>query len=309
MNDSVNLRLMTYNIGGVKKPSFNFSDAVKIISELSPDVLCIQEITKTIRADGNIDDQVQIITERIDGKTSSFFGPTISLPKHFHPAKDLFVQMLFDDVEEWHQGNALLIKSTFSKLSDSSQKGKPYSLPVYNPARYEGNRNTDPRAIIISRANFSFLSPYIVGTHLTTLVSENSPDSEEFNTIKQTAQNMRFDQCMWISKILNKHVIQKNYPTFLLGDFNAPPNEPCIQKIIEEQCKFSRLIPSNKKSDSMVDHIFIFPGENYIEYDCYIYDDTKAASASDHFPVFADITIFSQKSEKFLKNRSGVVKR
>jgi len=309
MENSTSLRLMTYNIGGVKNPDYSFTNVLHIIRSLSPDFLCVQEITEKRIAAENVDSHIEKIAKALGDGINSFFGPTISFPAQFHPGKKLFVDFLFQDIQEWVQGNAFFSRKNFTQLGNPFVTGKPRNLPVFSPVVYQGNRNTDPRNVIISRIDVPTFAPYVLGTHLTTLVGEHGENEEVASSTKAIAQKMRADQCGKIIQMIQQHVLQENKMAILLGDFNAPPDEPCITKTLQAEGQFVRLQPYNQSENHVVDHIFIFPGNNCIEYNCMIVDDEKALNASDHFPVYADITIHGPESEKFFRHGSGVFVR
>jgi len=300
---------MTYNIGGTKSPNYSFSNVLRVIRNLSPDFLCIQEIFEKRINSKKIESQVKKITETLGKETRYYFGPTISTNEHFHPSKQLFVDLLFEDIQEWVQGNAFFSKKIFTKLGNQLAAGKPRNLPVFTPITYEGNRNTDPRRVIISRIKLPNLSPFVIGTHLTTLVGEDDGNYNITPSIKEVAQKMRLDQTQKIIQIIKKHILDQHQMAILLGDFNAPEKETCIVNNVEGDGRFVRLAPENQGHRHIVDHIFIFPGDHYVEYSCKIMDDAIAKKASDHFPIYADVTIHTRNSKKYLQNGAGVFAR
>lgn len=309
MKKDNSLRLMTYNIGGIKSSNYSFDSVLQIIKELSPDFLCIQEIVEMTSGSGKLDSQVQEIASILGENTSYWFGPTISLYQNFHPSKNLFVDLVFKDTQEWLQGNAFFSKMNFIALGDELEEGLPKNLPLFTPVSYEGNRNTDPRKLLISRINIPQAYPYVLGTHLTTLVGEHDENPEMRTQVKGLAQKMRLEQTKKILQIIERHTIHQGKMTILMGDFNANEDESCIVDILETEGKFVRLIPENIGNPQTVDHIFIFAGDNCIDYRCRIYNEEIAYRASDHFPVYADISISSPTSKGSSKQCPGVFAR
>lgn len=84
----------------------------------------------------------------------------------------MFVHALFNDWQDWRQGNAVFCRWGFVRLNDASKAGCPQSIPLYRPSIFEGNRDTDPRHALLARVNRAPLFPFVMGVHLTTLVGE-----------------------------------------------------------------------------------------------------------------------------------------
>jgi endonuclease/exonuclease/phosphatase family metal-dependent hydrolase len=84
---------------------------------------------------------------------------------------------------------------------------------------------------------------------------------------------------------------------FLLGDFNAVAGEPCIGSVLESEGGFVRLIPAegpdatHPKAPGPIDHVFVYPRNRLVEYQCWIVDSATARRASDHLPVVADVEV------------------
>jgi len=80
----------------------------------------------------------------------------------------------------------------------------------------------------------------------------------------------------------------------LAGDFNATKDEACILQLLE--AGFVRLEPENEGpshagSGNLIDHIFFYPRERLVEYQCHIEDGDLSKRASDHLPIVADMRI------------------
>jgi endonuclease/exonuclease/phosphatase family metal-dependent hydrolase len=301
------VKLMTYNLGGGRKNlGSNFSDILRVIKKENPDILAIQEGGKWKLLDKKEVDQIKAIAE--DGINSKyyFFGPTLTMKENFHIKKELFVHGIFNDWENWQQGNALFSRWPFTRLGDSKKPGTPYNIPLYKVS-YEGNRDTDPRYIILAQIDMGFAKVFTLVTHLTTLYGERG--DREIHKKGEESQKLRWEQCERILDLTREYILERDQLAFLMGDLNATFSEPAISTTLEKKGGFIRLLPFNNlsthlKVDLPVDHIFIFPGKYHIKYDCKIYDD--GFSASDHNPVVADITIFDADTEAYKKQGKGV---
>lgn len=307
MSKEFRLKLMTYNIGGGRKNlGSQFSDILEIIKKEGPDVLAIQEAAKWEYLDNNEIDQIKSIAENGIKSGYYFFGPTLTMQENFHIRKELFIHGVFNDWENWQQGNALFSRWPFTRLGNSKKTGSPLNIPLYK-VLYSGNRETDPRYIILSQIDMGFAKVFTLVTHLTTLYGERG--NKKIPKKSEEAQMIRWEQCERILDLVREYVLEKNEPAFLMGDFNAVHNEPAILNTLEKKGGFVRLLPNNNigthlKVETPVDHIFIFPGKYHIKYNCRIYDDKF--SASDHNPVVAEVVMFDTDTEVYKRQGRGV---
>ena len=307
MSKELALKLMTYNIGGGRKNlGSQFPNILKIIKEEAPDILAIQEAVKWKSLNDDQFDQVKGIAESGIKSKFCYFGPTLKMQENFHIKKELFIHAVFNDCENLEQGNALFSRWPFTRLGDSNEAGSPQNIPLYK-VLYGGNRETDPRYIILSQINMGFAKAFLMTTHLTTLYGERG--SKQIPKKSEDAQMMRWEQCERILDLIREYVLEKNELAFLMGDFNATYSEPAISTSLEKKGGFVRLLPNNNigthlKLEAPVDHILVFPGKYHIKYNCSVYDDNF--SASDHNPVVADIVIFNSDSLEHKKFGGGV---
>ena len=300
-SDKLEFRLMTYNIGGGRKDFGSvLSGVIEVVKAHSPHILAIQEATEFIDADKECHSVPgEIATAGGFGK-HFYFGPTLSLREHMHVGKALFVHSIFSDWLDWSQGNAVFSRWGFVRLGDSSKTGVPRNVPIHRAPLYEGNRDTDPRYALLARINRAPVFPFVVGVHLTTLVGEReragSPRSLPGRA--EEAQILRFRQARRLLDLLRTHVLETGKVVFLLGDFNAVDSEPCISRVLEKEGGFVHLKPSkapngtHPKAAEPIDHIFVYPADRLIGYQCSVVDSPPIAKqASDHLPVVADVVI------------------
>jgi endonuclease/exonuclease/phosphatase family metal-dependent hydrolase len=113
----------------------------------------------------------------------------------------------------------------------------------------------------------------------------------------EEAQILRLKQAKRLLDLLRVHVLERGEVAFLLGDFNAAANEPCIASVLEAEGGFVRLIPAGGPDATHpqvlgpIDHTFVYPRNRLLEYHCWIVDSATARQASDHLPVVADVTV------------------
>lgn len=298
MNQNLQIRLMTYNIGGGRRDfGSDFDKVVSIIREQQPDILAVQEATEHQLSNGRWESLAEKLATKAGFENNFFFGNTISMREQFHIGKTNFIYALFDDWLDLKFGNALFSRRKFVGLGDPSIPAVPKSIPVFYPPRYQGNRDTDERKVLLGRVNYGHLQPFILATHLTTLVGERGNEEKEIPGKKQEAQQLRREQCKNILNLIRNHILDKNEIAFLMGDFNATVGEPCLSDELEGNGGFVRLIPENEnnlthlKHGIQIDHIFMFPAERLVDYKCHIIDSETARQASDHLPVVADVIV------------------
>lgn len=289
-------RLMTYNIGGGRKDfGSNFSSIVEIIKEVSPDILMIQEATEYQDADGVWHSDAKRIGKGRTPEYHFFLGPTLSLIENLDVRKEAFIDSIFNDWQEWRQGNAILSCWDFVRFGDPSKPGQPRNIPLHRVPLYQGNRDTDSRYALVSRLNCSPLYPFVIGVHFSTLMGERG--QRPIPGKAEEAELLRVKQARRLLDLLRRNVLEPGELVFLLGDFNATADELCISAILEKEGSFMRLVPQNgkvpthPKVSDPIDHIFVFPPERIIEYKCWIIDSPTAKEASDHLPVVADVVV------------------
>ena len=184
-------------------------------------------------------------------------------------------------------------------MATASQAGTPRNVPLFRMPLYEGNRDTEPRYSLLSRIGSPDLAPFVVGVHLTTLVSEREREGgpRPLADKLEDAQDLRVRQARRLLTLLKEHVLARGEVLFLLGDFNAPASEPCISSVLVGEGGFRRLVPENEQTGTYpkvvepIDHILVYPDDRLTEYRCWIVDTPQAHAASDHLPVVAEVVI------------------
>lgn len=289
---------MTYNIGGGRRDFGTLLDSVlDVVRQAQPDVLALQEATRWQDADGHWHSSVAFLADVLGKAYQSFFGPTVTLRQHFFSGKSNFVRAVFEDLQDWQFGNALLVRPGFARLSTPHLSGRPYNLPIFRPVQYLGNRDTDPRHVILTRLHDETTHPLVIATHLTTLKGERGKPEEIVPGKTRQARRMRRDQISNLLALLQPYALQNREIVFLLGDLNATSDEPCMEAL--HQAGFVRLEPDNhaiathKRLCGSVDHILVYPGSRLLDYRCRVVDSPLAREASDHLPVLADVVIES----------------
>jgi endonuclease/exonuclease/phosphatase family metal-dependent hydrolase len=297
----LDLRVATLNIGGGEKtfdevsPDAQLSrkEALRLLIErLDATVLCLQEVAQHVDADGvthSFTDNVN----KAGGYDYFCYGKTVSMETHLQVKKEMMVKGIFNDWWNWSKGNAIHARIPFSRLGDPGRPGVPRNIPLYHPNSYEGNRDTEPRFVLLSRLK-TFPHPFVATLHLTTLVDERKPKVRK--NIIEKSHLLRHQQIQQFLDLVKAHILEKGEPLILAGDFNATEDEFCITRMLEAADGFIRLVPENDcpthpSVDKAIDHIFFYPKDRLAEYSCRIETGDLSRRASDHLPVVADLQI------------------
>ncbi len=295
----LDLRVATLNVAGGEKTFEQVSNDSKqarlealgkLIKHLNADLLCLQEVSQYIDAKGVTYSLRDRINQECDFR-SCFYGKTLTMKMHVQAKNETTSDGVFKDWMDWSKGNAIHSRFAFSSMNDPKAADEPRNIPLYQPAAYEGNRDTEPRHVILSRLNRAPF-PFAATLHLTTLVGERQLESS-LARIEQ-AQMLRSQQIGKFLDLVRKPVLEERQPMILAGDFNAEKDEACIQQLFE--AGFIRLEPqkagpSHGGSGRMIDHILFFPRERLVNYESFIEDSDLSKRASDHLPVVADMRI------------------
>jgi endonuclease/exonuclease/phosphatase family metal-dependent hydrolase len=202
------------------------------------------------------------------------------------------VSGLFNDWWDWSKGNAIFSNIAFSRLSDTNKTGVPRNVPLFQPASYEGSRDTDPRYVILTRLKQAPF-PFVLNLHLSTLVGERGENA--WDEVVDAARITRSQQISGIISLVESHVLIPQLPMILMGDFNATADEYTLREMLEQDHGIIRLRPeeiiATHPYAGAVDHIFFFPAKRLVEYKCFVVNSALARTISDHLPVVADIVI------------------
>ncbi|MDY6866501.1 MAG: endonuclease/exonuclease/phosphatase family protein [Chloroflexota bacterium] len=297
----LDLRVATINVSGGMKTfdevEHDSPEAQKealglLIKQLDATVLCLQEVTQHIDADG-VTHSFTGEVNKAGGYDYSYFGKTVSMEEHMQVKQDVMVKGIFNDWWNWSKGNSIHARIPFSRLGDPGRPGVPRNIPLYQPQSYEGSRDTESRFALLSRLKTS-PHPFVITLHLTTLVGEHN-DKVRKNIIKKS-HLLRHQQIQQLLDLVKAHILEKDEPLILTGDFNAPQDEFCIARLLEEENSFVRLKPENNgrthpNVGKAIDHVFFYPKERLVDYGCKIQDSDLSRRASDHLPVVADLQI------------------
>jgi endonuclease/exonuclease/phosphatase family metal-dependent hydrolase len=284
-------RLMTYNLGGGRG---DLNAAVQVVRDARPDVLALQEAIRVQDADGGWRSDLDAISQAFSEPPHVHYEPTLTLAEHLDVTKRPMAQAVFADDLDWQHGNALVSRWPFRRLGDRTLPGVPRLVPLFRPAVYQGDRDTDPRAALIGRVGRAPHCPLVVGLHLTTLVGERG--ERVIAGKPEQAAAMREEQARRLLTLLKENALARGEIVFILGDFNATVNEPAIRSVLLGEGEFTALRPQNNSGthsevNQPIDHILVFPRARVVDVQCRVIDSPLAYRASDHLPVLAEVKI------------------
>jgi len=297
----MDLRVATLNISGGEKTFEEFphdtqqsrQEALEmLVGRLDADLLCLQEVSQYIDADG----MSHSVMERINHAGNydyAFFGKTVSMETHMQVKKDVMVKGVFNDWWDWSKGNAIHARIPFARLSDPGRPGTPRNIPLYHPSTYEGNRDTDPRYAVLTRLKQPPF-PFVLTLHLTTLMGERNP--KKMPERIEESKILRYQQINRLLDLVREHILKQGEALILAGDFNATADEFGISHLLVSQAGFVRLVPENERpshagSEELIDHILFYPQERLLDYQCRIEASDLSRRASDHLPIVAEMRI------------------
>ena len=297
----LDLRVATLNISGGEKTFEEYNSGTQksrqealemLVKRLDANILCLQEVSQYIDADGITHSLMENIN-KAGHYHYSFFGQTLSMETHMQVKKDVMVKGIFNDWWDWAKGNSIHARIPFARLSDPARPGVPRNIPIYQPAIYEGTRDTEPRYALLTRMKVAPF-PYIVNLHLTTLVGERTTPRQPQKT--EESQSLRCWQIQRVLDLVRVHILQQDQPIILAGDFNATTDEFGIAQMLVSEKGFVRLVPEDEapthsELEEPIDHIFFYPRQRLAEYACWIDTGELSKRASDHLPTVANISI------------------
>ncbi|MBN1312289.1 MAG: endonuclease/exonuclease/phosphatase family protein [Anaerolineae bacterium] len=288
-------RLMTYNIGGGRKQYTSETSLIlQVVRTVSPDIVVIQEAARFLDVEGRWHSDLDEVFDALGGDARHVFTPTLSMREHMHPRNKTMANAVFDDHQDWQQGNAIVSRWPFHRPGNPGRPGAPLSVPLRRSPVYEGSRDTEPRAALLARIGRAPQFPIVVGVHLSTLVGERGKDIIPGKP--EQAAGLREEETQLLLDLLRSRVLDQNEVVFLLGDFNATINEPSIKHLLDVAgfmlaTPMNGIVSTHSEVKDAIDHIFLFPSGRVVEYQSFVVDTEAAHRASDHLPVVTDVVV------------------
>ncbi len=307
------LQVVTFNIGGARgmRPAPHdheklaldaISTLQQVINPAQPTVIALQESGVAV-VNGNHKDVGRMMAGQLAEDYIDSFAAEVSMCDHPHP--NLWDRPAFRHMTNAAEGNALVTNLPIEEWSWGT-------YPTYNAcamagswARHtaisraslysSGNRDTQPRNLMVASLNYLGVPFYLLNTHLGVLIGEDRRDPTF--ELSRTASQMRQAQVREILNVVEELKCadraneQPERAILLAGDFNAQPATPEMEML---QRHFRLLSPENDPKELwthhshriLVDHILLHdPAEQFEVISCHIQSKIPFDDLTDHRPT------------------------
>ncbi len=307
------LQVVTFNIGGArgmrpaphdhhKLASDTFTTLKQVINPRQPTIIALQESGQAVHRD-RCRDVGWKLAQLLGESYLSAFAPEVSMCAHPHP--NLWDRPAYRDMRAAAEGNAIVTNLPLEAWSWGSYpdagdchgaKAWARQTTISRATLYSsGNRDTQPRNLMVASLRYRGVPLYFLNTHLGVLIGEDRRDMNYERS--RTASQMRQAQ---VSEIL--HVIDElkaadrlneapERAILLAGDFNAQPDAPEMEAL---QRRFRLLAPENQPSQQwthdqhriLIDHILLHdPAGQFAVISCHIQSTLPFDDLTDHRPL------------------------
>lgn len=305
------LKIATANIAGGARQEAADPNKFEALSELlcngDVDITGVQEVVKVYDSYGRV---IRDDIEKLTGSTGckGFFFCILDSTIYSHPGKwgSPIFKPYFDKGCRILQGAAIVLREDHS-FADFFGNGRPGGCPVVSqvipwyakeegPVFYQGNRNTEPRSLLLARIKIKELHVLFGATQLSTLTGERSSPPEE--AMRKKAVQLRKEQLEWICRYMDScRQAAQAFPgadsdaTFLVGDFNAEEDEldAHLDRWDVKRIPVSDgAAATHRKHGVIIDHICASMEGKAKIMDLGRLEKDKGKRISDHNPVFAE---------------------
>lgn len=277
------LQVTTTNIGGNRHSRQTPLDPPRVAREVrellaidttKPTIIAVQEATTIwFQADQPLDSAALLASE-LGHDFRAYFVPEID--SHTHPHRRAWNNITYADAMRASEGNALVTNLPLSPWPWPSARqhrpGQGRIDPLYTSISRAtlystGDRNTQPRGMIVASLASPFGPVFAMATHLTTMSidedrlvpGEDGLSEAVLDRLNQIEQILRVVSELRTAEQL--HGVTPR-PIILAGDFNA---QPASQELLLLETVFNRVVPSTSdelrwthiKHQVEIDHIFI----------------------------------------------------
>lgn len=312
---SIEFVVMTINVGGAQhakrglNPKQIAADLYQGISKvISPDIIAVQESHYVQQKEGPFLETSKELARDLGNSYCSYFFPYLDSSIHSHHRK--WGRPAFKGFSRVKQGNAIITNKNIAQWPwDLPPKGypghkkcAPISTQISKATLYSrGNRDTEPRSLVVVPLWLGCGSLYFMATHLVTLKGEDRHDSRTLQS--KRASDVRLAQVKEILRVVDelreaerKRGEVNPLPIILAGDFNAKPGSAELDALEQTFVRPSphwydgspELVWTHAGHKIHVDHIFYDdPAGLLTLLDCFVLPPGQVGKATDHLPVVA----------------------
>ena len=289
----------------------------KILGDLlsGSDIIGLQEVVQVYEPDsccGIRDDIAELKRDSGLSDYQHYFFPYLDSTQQSHPVK--WTSRIFSSYYEQEyrilEGTAILVKQQHSVYDLWCDDRLGYAvgqvLPWYldAPTIYLGNRDTQPRTLLLARVRLASKFVLFCCTHLATLKEEGAKQyGGGKGPATQKAVDLRAMQIKWIVQYIESYQRAREAdgktrePVIIVGDFNAEPKTPELDGLRQINLELVPFATPNvgythRKHKILID--LIYAAKCAIKGTACIVDlrELEALSdrrVSDHNPVIADL--------------------
>lgn len=313
LRDWLMLQVVSFNIGGARsmRPAPHdheqlavdtYSTLRQVITPSQPTLIALQESGAAMHR-GQSRNVGRKMAQLLGTDYQDAFAPEVTMCDHPHP--NLWDRPAYRDMSGAAEGNAIITNLPKEEWSWGS-------YPAYDDcytdgawARHtgisratlysSGNRDTQPRNLMVASLNYRGIPLYFLNTHLGLLIGEDRGDAtyERSRTASQIRQAQVSEILHVIDelKLADEHNEMPARPIVLAGDFNAQPDSPEMEML---QRHFRLLTPENQHSQLwthnthriLIDHILLHdPAEQFEVISCHIQSKIPFDDLTDHRPT------------------------
>ena len=307
------LQVVTFNIGGArgmrpaphnhhKLAADTFKTLKQVINPRQPTVIALQE-TGIAMHQGAYRNVGWKLAQLLGDSYIAAFAPEVTMCDHPHP--NLWDRPAYREMDAAAEGNGIVTNLPAAAWSWGSYPqdddchiagGWARHTTISRATLYSsGNRDTQPRNLMVASLRYRGQPLYFLNTHLGVLLGEDRRDMSYERS--RTASQMRQAQ---VNEIL--HVIEElkqadraheapERAILLAGDFNAQPEAPEMEAL---QRDFRLLAPENQRNQQwthqqyriLIDHILLHdPAGQFSVISCHIQNKLPFDDLTDHRPM------------------------
>ncbi len=307
------LQIVSFNIGGARGMRLarhdherlaadTCSTLKQVISPNQPTVIALQE-SGLATLNGGSRNVGRKMAQLLGGDYIDAFAAEVSMCEHPHP--NLWDRPAYRDMTQAAEGNAIVTNlpvapwswGSYPDYGDCGMRGAwARHTSISRATLYSsGNRDTQPRNLMVASLSYRGIPFYFLNTHLGVLIGEDRRDTTYERS--RTASQMRQAQVNEILHVIDELKRADQYhetaerPIVLAGDFNAQPGSPEMEML---QRRFRLLKPENRRSELwthhahriLIDHVLLHdPAEQFEVISCHIQSKIPFDDLTDHRPT------------------------
>lgn len=315
MRAQCELQVITSNIGGNRHFRRTPIDPHRIarevsemlpINRLQPAILAVQEVSNVQFSGEPVRETGTQLARELGPKYRSYYASEID--SQTYPQRRAWNDATYFGTAHVAEGNGIVTNlpievwpwQSASRNHPGHLRVSPIQTTISRATLYTtGDRNTQPRNLLVAPISTPFGSVFFMATHLATLSHDEGKTGSSGTGGHSASQERYFqaEQILGVVRQLRTAEDERNLrsrPIILAGDFNAQPSSPEMQLLTST---FTLLEPqptgdlrwTHMRHEIWVDHILLSDPLNVLgdPYACFIYQGKEVAEVTDHFPVAA----------------------